>query len=130
MKTLLSYSTTKDELSVYLSLNRIENVKHYNKSYVIAYQNKVVSTTGLHEYKASYQEEADTKLIHHATSAYRREVTKIDIHSADTDVLVLCLSQFEKHQKTHYLSQKANKRDEKSIYQSIAMPLLMSQPRL
>ena len=96
MKTLLSYSSTKDELSVYLSLNRIENVKHYNKSYVIAYQNKVVSTTGHHEYKASNQGEADTKLILHATGAYRRGVTKIDIHSADTDVLVLCLGQFEK----------------------------------
>ena len=58
MKTLLSHSSKKDELS--LSLNLIENLRNYNKSYVIAYQNKVVSTTDLHEYLASNQEEADT----------------------------------------------------------------------
>ena len=96
MKTMLSHSSTKDELPVHLSLNLIENVKDYNTSYVIAYQNKVVSTTGLNEYLAINQEEADTKLILHATDAYKRGVTKIDIHSADMDVLVLCLGHFEK----------------------------------
>ena len=49
MKTLLSHSSTKDELPIHLSLKLIENVKDYNKSYVIAYQNMVVSTTGLYE---------------------------------------------------------------------------------
>ena len=94
MKTLLSHSSTKDELSVYFSLNLIENVKNYNKSYVIANQNKVVSTTALHEYLASNQEETDTKLILHATDSYRRGATKIDVHSADMDVLVHCLGHF------------------------------------
>ena len=96
MKTLLSHSSTKDELSVYLSVNHIENVKSFNKLYFAAYQNKVISTTSLHEHLASNQEEADTKLILHATDAYRIGVSKIDIHSADTDVLVLCLGHFER----------------------------------
>ena len=50
----------------------------------------MVSTFGLH-HLASIQEAADTKLILHAADAYRRGVAKIDTHSADTDVFILCL---------------------------------------
>lgn len=80
MKTLLSHSSTKDDLSAYLSLNLIETAKSQNKKFVVAYRNKVVSMTGRHDYLASNQEEADTKLILHAGDAYRRGVSKIDIH--------------------------------------------------
>lgn len=96
MKTLLSHSSTKDELSVYFSTNLLEKARSSNKSYVIAYQNKVISTTGLHQHLASNQEEADTKLILHATFAYSEGALRLDIHSADTDVLVLCLGHFER----------------------------------
>ena len=51
----------------------------------------MISTPGLHQHLASSQEEEDTKLIVHAADVYR-SVAKIDIHSADTDAFILCLS--------------------------------------
>ena len=130
MKTLLSHVSTKDALSVYLYVNLIENVKSYNKSYVVAYQNKVISTTGLHEHLASNQEEADTKLILHATDAYRRGVSKIDITSADTDVLVLCLGHFERLADDTIFVTGSKQRRRKLIYQHFTILLVMSQPGL
>ena len=77
MKLLLSSTATKDELSVYLSDNLIEYVKDTDKSYVVAYRNKIVATTDSFAHLASSQEEADTKLILHAVEASRQGATKM-----------------------------------------------------
>ena len=86
---------SKDELSACFSVSLIENAKDTDKSYVIAYRNNVMSTTGLHQHLASNQIETDTKIILRATDAYSRGVAKIDIHSADTDVFILSLGHFD-----------------------------------
>ena len=53
MKVLLSSTSTKDELSVYLSINLIEYVKDTDKKYVIAYRDMVISTADNYQHLAS-----------------------------------------------------------------------------
>ena len=55
----------------------------------------MIYAAGNNQHLASSQEEADTKIIIHAVDAYRQGATKIDIHSADTDVFILCLGHFD-----------------------------------
>ena len=103
MKLLLSSTTTKDELPVYLSDNLIEYIKGTDKSYIVAYRNKIVATTDSFAHQASSQE-ADTKLILHEVEASGQGATKIDFHSADTDVFILCIGRDDNYQTILYLS--------------------------
>ena len=64
----------------------MEYEKDPDKIYVTANRNKV-STAGRYQQLASSQEEAGTKMILYAVDV---RATNIGIHSADTDVFILC----------------------------------------
>jgi len=71
----------------------------------VAWEDKCAATHINVNYLASEQEEADTKLLLHAIDATDRGATRIDIHSPDTDVLILALRRYpEMCQDTSFIT--------------------------
>ena len=92
MKRLLSHVQTKDELTVYLA-NKIFDYALSESKNIVAYRQNVCYTTE-NNYEASSHEEADTKIIFHALAVSNYGVSKLDIYSPDTDVLILLLRRY------------------------------------
>ena len=61
---------------------------------LVALSDNVQSTHRDGSLLASSQEEADTKMILHARDAQVNGATRLEIHSPDTDVLILCIRRF------------------------------------
>ena len=59
---------------------------------VVSWNDKIVSTSPTDTWEASVQEEADTKIIFHALQLPKDSI--LDIHSPNTDVLVLLIHFF------------------------------------
>ena len=93
MKRLLSHVQTKDELTVYLADKIFDYALSEENDIVVAYRQNVCYTTG-NNYEASSHEEADTKIIFHALAVSNYGVSKLDIYSPDTDVLILLLRRY------------------------------------
>ena len=66
-----------------------DNARSKNKNRVVAYRQIVCYAT-----EASSYEEADTKIIFHALAVSNYGVSKLDIYSPDTDVLILLLRRY------------------------------------
>ena len=91
MKTFLSHKSTKDQLTSYLAGMVTEGYQSSEKTVIVAHHQSVLSNgIDVHHLESSH-EEADTKIILHAADAVTRGVTKLDILSPDTHVLVLCI---------------------------------------
>ena len=111
MKRLLSHVQTKDELTVYLANKIFDYDLSEKKDIVVAYHQNVCYTTE-NNYEASSHEEADTKIIFHALAVSNCGVSKLDIYSPDTDVLILLLRRHPDLAKKHFIcnwSRKASK---------------------
>lgn len=95
MKKLLSHSKTKMELTTYLADKAIEHFSRQNGSrFIVAWASKCKATHKDVGNLQSNQEEADTKILLHAVDATSDGATEIQIHSPDTDVLVLALRRY------------------------------------
>ena len=93
MKRLLSHGATKKELTEYLSAKALQMA--VGRGMKLAWGSTCEAThRGITHIKSS-QEEADTKTILHALDAATPDgATEINIHSPDTDVLVLALRKY------------------------------------
>ena len=94
MKRLLSHGATKKEFTEYLSAKALQMAEGKGMKFVVAWGSTCEAThRGITHIKSS-QEEADTKIILHALDAATHGATEINIHSPDTDVLVLALRRY------------------------------------
>jgi hypothetical protein len=91
MSKLLAHSKTKHELTCYLAAKAVNYAGEHHHQLVVAWSKHARASFRDATYLASEQEEADTKLMLHACDAKSRGATTIEIHSADTDVLVLAI---------------------------------------
>lgn len=95
MKQLLSHSTTKHNLTEYLSKKMIDEASKLNKRWVVAWSNLVKASYEVElTMLASDQEEADTKLLLHGIYLTRSHDSVLHIFSPDTDVFILTLRRF------------------------------------
>ena len=94
MKRLLSHGATKKEFTEYLSAKALQMAEGRGMKLVVAWGSTCEATHhGITHIKSS-QEEADTKIILHALDAATHGATEINIHSPDSDVLVLALRRY------------------------------------
>ena len=94
MQQLLAHVSTKDALTAYLAEKILQHDATMGKSLVVAWRNKARATHRAVVDLSSSQEEADTKLILHSIDASVNGATSLDIHSPDTDVLVLAIRRY------------------------------------
>ena len=94
VKKLLSYVSTKKELTEYFAQRTIEIAQRIGRNVVLSWACKCEGTMRNVTYPKSNQEEADTKIILHALDATTNRATEIKIHLPDTDVFILALRQF------------------------------------
>ena len=94
MKKLLAHVTTKCNLTSYLAEKMLEKAAEEKKQMVIAWGAQCQATHRNVSHLHSQQEEADTKLLLHATDATSCGASVINIHSPDTDVFVLGLRRY------------------------------------
>lgn len=94
MKRLLSHTKTKQELTVYLARKSFEFAQGNERCFVVSWGCECAATSQRTEHLQSNHEEADTKLILHAIDATAHGATELNIHSPDTDVLVLAIRRY------------------------------------
>ena len=94
MKKLLSHVKTKHMLTCYMSEKLLQYASIRGIHLVVAWSNKVAATHRNVTHLASSQEEADTKMLLHARDAKSNGATRLEIHSPDTDVLILCIRRY------------------------------------
>lgn len=105
LRDLLSHTSTKDELTVYLAAHVIEHARETGTSYVVASRDTANASNMNVNHLQSIQEEADTKMILHAVDAASRGAKTLHVYSLDTDVLVLCLRRFrDLPDDTHFIT--------------------------
>lgn len=99
LKKLLSHSKTKRELTDFFSRQILELAKTENARYIVSWENNICSTDDTINVTTlnNNHEEADTKIILHATFVSQRlPECNINIFSPDTDVFILAPSNYEK----------------------------------
>ena len=92
MRTLLSHSKTKDELTAYLSDKAIAFAQKMKRNLVASWRNEA-KTTGKKDVTdlKSTHEDADTKIIFHCLYASHHGATTLHIFLPDTDVFILSI---------------------------------------
>ena len=109
----LSCTSTKDELTVYLSQKAFHHFEREAKTFIVNSRQDVFSNNVDVQHLRSSQEEADTRIILHSLDAVRRGATKLYIQSPDTDVLVLMIRRYHQLCKdTYFITGVGNKRRE------------------
>ena len=92
MRTFLSHSKTKDELTVYLADKTIAFAQKMKRNLVVSWRNEAKASDGTDVTALkSTHEEADTKIILHCLYASRHGATSLHIFSPDTDVFILSI---------------------------------------
>ena len=94
MKQLLAEPRNKDQLTEYLFRKVVTHFGCGPATIIASYRDSVISNRGNYDHLASSQEEADTKIILHASDAAKRQLSSLCVYSADTDVLVLLTAKF------------------------------------
>lgn len=132
MKRLLSHSNTKMELTVYLAQKSMEYAVLNGKHFIVSWACQCEATHQETEHLQSNHEEADTKLILHAIDATVKGATSLEIHSPDTDVLVLALRRFpELCQNSFFVTGSGQRRRRISlmpIFQSLGAAKVAALP--
>ena len=92
MRTFLSHSKTKDELTVYLADKTIAFAQKMKRNLVVSLRNEAKASDGTDVTALkSTHEEADTKIILYCLYASRHGATSLHIFSPDTDVFILSI---------------------------------------
>ena len=92
MRTLLSHSKTKDELTAYISEKAIVFAQKMKRNLVTSWRNEAKTAEGVDVTALkSTHEEADTKIILHCLYASHHGATTLHIFSPDTDVFILSI---------------------------------------
>ena len=112
LKRLLAHTDTKKELTSYLAEKMLTKGKEEHINVVVAWSNNCEASHRDAKHLASTQEEADTKILLHAVDASSSGATSLQVHSPDTDVLVLSLRRHPRMcADTSFLTIGQNKRD-------------------
>ena len=92
MRTLLSHSKTKDELTAYFSDEAIVFAQKMKRNLAASWRNEAKTAEGkdVTDLKSTH-EDADTKIILHCLYASHHGTTTLHIFSPDTDVFILSI---------------------------------------
>ena len=111
MSHLLAHESTKDALTAYFADKVLIHAETNGKCLVVAWKDKAQAANRAIEDLASIQEEADTKIILHSIDATVNGATSLDIHSPDTNVLVLAIRRYPSLcENTSFITGAAKKR--------------------
>ena len=95
LKTFISHTKTKAELTTFLAQKVMERGEATGKKVVVAWATEFKATYKDVSHLQSDREEADTKIILYALDATADGATEISIYSPDTDVLLLAIRRYQ-----------------------------------